>query len=435
MLQLPLSFDAMDLSGRGFLPRRGASRDGLSSAAMSAPALPDSPPLAGAPNGASGANAPGAVAAPRPMSAWRIALPVLLSLGAFGVVLWSTYHPGAFEAVKRYFRPDLFALAVAALGVQFLAGGLRLAHVSNGAFSARAGIRGQITWDFMSALSPPAVGGAPFAALFVSRENGLAYGQVTAIMLFTMVLDQMWFATAIVSMYVAAVWLPVFPTGLGAAGIGTVAVYLGGMLVYIAFFAYATFIRPEVIEKVATAVVRLKWLRRFAPAVRRETRRLGRQARMLHHRPARFYLVGAAYTLLYWAARYGILLLVALSFVADVPQDRAHFPDEGSFRATLYVIRSAGLWLAGVVMPTPGGAGGIEALAVLYLGPLLPRGFIGPVLVAWRLLTYHLVLGIGVFVASSVLKQMIRGEAPPPLVPVRDDALEGPAAAIAGERP
>ncbi|HEX8384660.1 MAG TPA: hypothetical protein VF576_00670, partial [Rubricoccaceae bacterium] len=108
-----------------------------------------------------------------------------------------------------------------------------------------------------------------------------------------------------------------------------------------------------------------------------------------------------------------------------------------------YVIRSAGLWLAGLAMPTPGGAGGIEALAVLYLGPLLPRGFIGPVLLVWRLLTYHTVLVVGVVVAGSVLRQLLRGEAPPPFVsddaeapgPSPGQALEGPAAVLSGERP
>ena len=404
---------------------------------MDAPALPDSPARAAADD------APRHV--PRRTPVWRVLLPVALSLGALGLVFWTTYEPGAFALVAAHFRPEFFALAVAGLGLQFLAGGLRLRHVSNGALTARAGIRGQITWDFMSALAPPAVGGAPFAALFVSRENRLPYGQVTAVMLFTMLMDQLWFAIAIVGMYVSAVWLPVFPTGLGAAGVGTVALYLGGLLVYISFFAYATLVRPELIERVAGRVVRLKWLRRFAPAVRRETRRLGQQARTLRHKPLRFYLVGVGYTALYWTARYGILLMIALSVVADVPE--AQFQTAGPFRAGLYVIRTAGLWLAGLAMPTPGGAGGIEALAVLYLGPLLPRGFIGPVLVAWRLLTYHFVLAVGLVVAGSVLRAMLRGDAPPPMLgpddaaddDADDDAaaetLAGPAAVASGERP
>ncbi|HEX9952968.1 MAG TPA: lysylphosphatidylglycerol synthase domain-containing protein, partial [Rubricoccaceae bacterium] len=147
---------------------------------------------------------PHPAAVPRRTPVWRVLLPVAISVVALGVVFWWTYHPGAFTLVARHFRPDLFALAVAGLGLQFLAGGLRLRHVSGGVLTPRAGVRGQITWDFMSAIAPPAVGGAPFAALFVSRENNLPYGQVTAIMLFTMLMDQLWFAIAIVGMYVSA---------------------------------------------------------------------------------------------------------------------------------------------------------------------------------------------------------------------------------------
>ena len=327
-------------------------------------------------------------------------LPVVLSLGAVGLVLWLTYEPGAFGAVRDTFNPWIFLCAVGALVVQITAGGLRLRHVSGGALTPVGGLRSQLTWDFMSAVTPSAMGGAPFAAFFIARENRVPYGEITAVMLFTMLMDQLWFAFLIVVLYVSAIWVPVFPTGLGAAGIGTVAAYLGGMLVYIGFFAYATLFRPELIERLANWVVRLKWLRRFEPTVRRETRRLRRQARVLRGKPAVFYLKGAAYTLFYWAGRYGIVFLVALSFWRD-------------FRHVLFALRTAGMWLAGLAMPTPGGSGGIEALYVFYLAPLLPPGYGGPALFAWRGLAYYFVLALGFFVAGRAVRSLLAGERPP----------------------
>ena len=328
-------------------------------------------------------------------------LPVALSLGALGVILWATYEPGAFAAVRDTFNPWIFLAAVGALGAQIAAGGLRLHHIAGGALSAPAGLRAQVTWDFMSAVTPSAVGGAPFAAFFIARENRVAYGEVTAVMLFAMLMDQVWFALVIVGLYVSAIWVPVFPTGLGAAGIGTVATYLGGMLVYIAFFAYATLFRPQLIERLANWIVHFRWLRRFEPTVRRETRRLRQQAQTLRGKPASFYLKGAAYTMVYWAGRYGIVLLVALSFWRE-------------FRHVLFVLRTAGLWLAGLAMPTPGGSGGIEALYVFYLAPLLPAGYGGPALLAWRLLAYYFVLALGFFVAGGAIRSLLAGDAPPP---------------------
>ena len=285
--------------------------------------------------------------------------------------------------------------------MQIGAGGLRLRHVARGALTVKGGLRAQLTWDFMSAVTPSAMGGAPFAAFFIARENRVPYGQVTALMLFTMLMDQLWFATIIVTLYISAVWLPVFPTGLGAVGIGTIGAYLGGMLIYIAFFAYATLVRPEILEGLANRIVRFKWLRRFEPAVREETRKLRQHATVLRGQPAMFYLKGAALTGLAWLGRYGVVFFVALSFWRE-------------FRHLLFWLRTAGLWLAGLAMPTPGGSGGIEALYVLYLAPLLPDGYGGPALLAWRAVAYYGVLVLGLFVAGSAVRALLAGETPPP---------------------
>ncbi|WP_420457329.1 lysylphosphatidylglycerol synthase transmembrane domain-containing protein [Rubrivirga sp.] len=351
-------------------------------------------------------DAPAPPAAPRRRVRKRdLVVPVLLSLGAVGVILWLTYEPGAFAAVRSTFEPLYLLGALGMLALQITSGGLRLRHVSRGALGPAAGVRAQLTWDFMSAVTPSAMGGAPFAAFFIAKENGVAYGRVTALMLFTMLMDQLWFAILIVTLYVSAIWLPVFPTALGAAGIGTVAAYLGGMLCYIAFFAYATLVRPELLEGLANRIVRFRWLRRFEGTVRRETRKLRQQATVLRGQRPSFYLQGAAYTLLYWTARYGIVLLVALSFWRE-------------FRHVLFVMRTAGLWLAGLAMPTPGGSGGIEALYMLYLAPLLPSGYGGPALFVWRIVAYYGVLALGLFVAGGAVRALLAGETPPePMAP------------------
>ena len=327
-------------------------------------------------------------------------VPVAISGTAIAVVLWLTYEPGAFAAVRSTFNPWILLGAVGALGGQVAAGGLRLWHVSRGLLTARGGLRAQLTWDFMSAVTPSAMGGAPFAAFFVARENKVAYGEVTAFMLFVMLMDQLWFAVLIVVLYVSAIWVPAFPLNLGAAGIITVAAFLAGMLCYIAFFAYATLFRPELIERLAHWVVGFRWLRRFEGTVQRETRKLRRQSTVLRGQPLRFYLVGAGYTLVYWASRYGVVFLVALSFWRD-------------FRHVLFVLRTAGMWLAGLAMPTPGGSGGIEALYMFYLAPLLPAGYGGPALLAWRSLAYYGLLVVGSFVAGGAVRALLAGEAPP----------------------
>ena len=79
----------------------------------------------------------------------------------------------------------------------------------------------------------------------------------------------------------------------------------------------------------------------------------------------------------------------------------------------MFVLRTAGMWLAGLAMPTPGGSGGIEALYMFYLAPLLPDGYGGPALLAWRALAYYGLLVVGSFVAGGAVRALLAGETPP----------------------
>lgn len=322
--------------------------------------------------------------------------PVALSLIAIvGVVAFTTEGEDLVE-VARHFRPGLLALAVLALVAQVGIASLRLRHIAGGALSYRQSLRGQVTWDFLSAITPSALGGGPFAAYFISRENGLAYGQVTAFMLFSMLMDQVWFAILIVSLFLLATVLPVFPTALGVASIGTVALYLIGLLTWVSFFAYATLVRPQLIEWVAGKVVRIKFLRRFEDRVQDEARKLRRQARILRLQPAMFYLKGFALTAGIWLSRYAIALYAAFAVTSIA-------------RPVLFYLRTAALWLVGIALPTPGGSGGMEGLYLLFLAPLLPEGAAGPALLGWRLIAYYLVLVVGFAVAGAAVTEVLFG--------------------------
>ena len=299
--------------------------------------------------------------------------------------------------IARRFRPGLLAVAVLALALQIGFASLRLRLISGRKLNLRQSLRGQITWDFLSAITPSALGGGPFAAYFISRDNNLPYGQVTAYMLFAMLMDQIWFAILIVSLFGLATVLPVFPTALGAASIGTVALYLVGLLAWTSFFAYATLVRPELIEWVAGKVVRIKFLRRFEDRVQDEARKLRRQASIPRSQPAGFYAKGFAMTALIWLSRYAIALYAAFA-VASIA------------RPVLFYLRTAALWLVGLVLPTPGGSGGMEGLYLLFLAPLLPEGAGGPALLGWRLVSYYAVLVIGFAVAGTAVMEVLFGK-------------------------
>ncbi|OZC02896.1 hypothetical protein BSZ36_07870 [Rubricoccus marinus] len=322
--------------------------------------------------------------------------PIALSLVAIIAIVAFTTEGADLVAVARRFRPGLLALAVLALGLQITFASLRLQLISRGALSVRQAYKGQVTWDFLSAITPSALGGGPFAAYFIAKENDLPFGQVSAYMLFSMLMDQVWFAVLIVMLFLFAFELPVFPDALGAVSIGTVALYLVGLLSWISFFAYATLVRPQLIEWVAGKVVRLKFLRRFEDRVHDEARKLRRQARILRAQPLAFYLKGFGLTLLIWCSRYAIALYAAFA-VASIA------------RPFLFYLRTAALWLVGIALPTPGGSGGMEGLYLLFLSPLLPESAGGPALLGWRLIAYYTILVIGFAVAGRTVGEVLFG--------------------------
>lgn len=335
---------------------------------------------------------PGAGGARPAISLRQVAFPLGLSLLAIGAAIWLTYEPGAFRLMWSTLRPGMLLLAVAALAGQVGLASYRLHYASRGTIPYGKAVRAQLTWDFLSGITPSAVGGGPVAGVFIAKENRLSFGEATALMLYLMVTDQIWFCLLIPALLFAATLLPVFPAG--AIGAGTITLYLVGLMLWAGFFAYATLVRPEVFERVARWVVRLRPLRRFEARVTEELVKLRRQSRVLRGRSPLFFLGAVGLSAAVWTCRYLVLLFIAWSVTPGLD-------------ALTFLLRSAALWLTSMVLPTPGGSGGMEALYVLFLGPLLPDGFAGPTLLTWRLLAYYLIVGLGFGIASSTLGEML----------------------------
>lgn len=335
-------------------------------------------------------------AASKQLSARGLLLPVSLSIAVLAAILYFTWEPETFREMAQNVNVGLLWLAFGTVGLRIMLGGARLSYISHGKLSLVRGMRGSVAWDFMSAVTPSAVGGAPLAAYFVAKDNRIPVGEATAIMLFSMLMDQIWFAISIPLILLTTAFIDVFPPALGAVGAGTLSAYFVGMMLWAGFFAYATLIRPGILEKAATWIVRLKWLRRFEGRVRRELVQLRRQAAVLRRQPARFFIYGFLWSAGIWLTRYVTLLLVVLSI----------YPLLDAFT---FVVRTGAMMLTAMAVPTPGGSGGIEGLYVLFLAPLMPKGIVGPTLLTWRLMAYHLFIAAGsVMMFFAVKRRFMR---------------------------
>jgi hypothetical protein len=330
-----------------------------------------------------------------PISFKRILWPLLLSLVVLVVIAVYTFEPAEFRQIVDGLNGWWMTAALASVIVRVYMGGWRLDYISRGRLGRAGGIRGQLAWDFFSNVTPSAIGGAPFAALYVARDKRIDVGESTAVLLFSMVLDQLWIAMTIPIVLIASIYLEVIPASLGDAGTAGFVIYFLGLLVWVVIFAYATMFRPDYLQRIASWIFRFRWLRRFHSRVDREMRQLRHRAKILRSQPPGFYVKSFLLTIGTGVSRYLLLLFVVWSFLEE-------------FDKVLLVLRTAAMALGSLVMPTPGGAGGIEGLYALFVGPLIPAATLAPTLLVWRFLGYYVFVGVGVFLSTHHVQKRMR---------------------------
>ncbi|WP_456425087.1 lysylphosphatidylglycerol synthase transmembrane domain-containing protein [Rhodocaloribacter sp.] len=337
-----------------------------------------------------------------PRISWvSILWPILLSLVVLLVIGYLTFNPDDLREMLHRLNPWLMTAALGTVAARILFGGWRLYYVSHRRISFVAAVRGQLAWDFASNITPSLVGGAPLAAFYISRDSKgsskghVPVGMVGAWMLFVMILDQIWFALSVPFVLIAAAFIDVIPASFGAVGFWTSVVYFIALLVWTIVFAYATLMRPALLKKIAERIFRIKGLRRFQKHVDHEMSQYQHRALILRSQPLRFYVTGFLLTTGTWMARYLLLVLLVWSVVPDLD-------------VLLAFARTAALTLGSLILPTPGGAGGVEGLYALFLGPLMPKGMVLPTLIVWRILAYYFFLASGVFVTFHTVQKNIR---------------------------
>lgn len=299
-----------------------------------------------------------------------------------GIVIYLTYTPGVLEHLKPKRLPGLvIAIIVTLLKVYFTAAKIR--YLADKVIGKMAAVRIALTWDFASAVTPSTIGGAPVATYAMTKE-GIQLGQSSAIMLYSVLLDQFWYAMAVPILLISGIYFEVLPDEIGLVGNITMILIYTGLLLYGAILAYGLLINPAAIKKVVRVVFRLPFLKKYADKVNAEADNLESYSRLLRKKPYTFVLKAFYLSTMTWLCKIALPVIVVLSLLpADV---------------VLLSLRSLAMNLAFLVIPTPGGSGGVEGLFAIFLGPLIDRkAFIGLAVFAWRIITYYSSIGLGIF--------------------------------------
>ena len=171
--------------------------------------------------------------------------------------------------------------------------------------------------------------------------------------------------------------------------------YFLGFMVWVLIFGYSTLVRPHLLEKFVDRVCRIKGLRRFRERALGMMDQLQGRARTLRTQHPWFYIKGFLLTIAVWFSRYLLVVVILWSVYPAVDK-------------LLVLLRTIALMLGALVLPTPGGAGGIEGLYALMVGPLIPEALVAPTLLTWRLMGYYIFIALGAYLTVHQVHKTIR---------------------------
>ncbi len=321
-----------------------------------------------------------------------------LSLTGMGVVIWLTWSPGLLDHLAMKRMPGLvIALLVTILRSWFVAA--KIHFLSEGELGWAASWRVSLIWDFGSAVTPSTIGGAPIATYAMNLE-GIRLGRSTAIILYGVLLDQFWYALAVPCLLIAGAWLEVVPPETGFVGTATMSLIYFGLLLYGGVLAYGLLVNPRSLKKLLSRLFSWRLLRKHRRRVLEESEHLEEYSREIRKKPLSFLLKAYFLSTMAWLCRIAIPVIVILSLL---PADEL----------TL-VFRSLAMSLASLIIPTPGGSGGMEGLFALFLGPLVSRTeFIGLAVFLWRFMTFFAGIGVGIMVTTWYVNRSVNGDIRP----------------------
>ncbi|TYP92641.1 hypothetical protein LX73_2003 [Fodinibius salinus] len=315
-----------------------------------------------------------------------------LSIATMAFLIYLTYTPGVLKHLKPKRLPGIvLAVIVSFLRLWFSAAKIR--YLSEKVLGWMASFRVMLSWDFTSSITPSTIGGAPMATYAMTKE-GFNFGQSTAIILYSVLLDQLWFAVAVPILLVSGLFFEVVPNNTGMVGHASMALLYIGLLSYAGLMAYGVLKNPNAIKKVVNFVFKLPFLKKWKDNVADEVDNLVEYSHELRKKPTSFLLKAFFLSTMSWLCRIALPTIVVLSLLpADV---------------ILSVLRSLAMNLAFLIMPTPGGSGGVEGLFAIFQGPLIDRkAFIGLAVFAWRVISYYITVGLGMMATTWYINRSV----------------------------
>ncbi|MCB9081056.1 MAG: flippase-like domain-containing protein [Lewinellaceae bacterium] len=334
----------------------------------------------------------------------RVILPILLGVAAVAYLLWRKFDPAEFAKINWTGHTFFWiGMSVLLLIVRHLAYASRLYLLAKGSFSWLKCIELIFIWEFSSAVSPTSIGGSA-VAFFVLAQEKLSTARTATIVLYTIVLDSLFFLTnlPLLFLFFGANMIRPGLTGwqdLGGWGQYFVFSYLL-MFAYSSVFYYGLFINPRQLKRLLTGVTRIRFLQRFQARAAQLGEEMIVASGELKKQTWYFHLAAFTATGVAWSCRFLLLNCLIIAFVTGIATD---FWNQFALYARLET-----MFVIILFSPTPGGAGFVEVLFGGFLTDYVSNKTLATVIsTIWRLLAYYSYLFAGVIIVPNWIRKRV----------------------------
>ncbi|MDR0506637.1 MAG: flippase-like domain-containing protein [Dysgonamonadaceae bacterium] len=326
----------------------------------------------------------------------RVWLPV--ALGMFAVAWFFFKEFDVAVLTSFHFSPEkiLFLFLMLAALVIMRDGSLiwRFRILSGNTISWRKAFNVHILSEFISAITPSAIGGSSLVIYFLVKE-GVNAGRSTTIMLINLFLDELFFILICPLLFLFIPLDELFPSHnqLIPAMIYVFAGLYCLLLLWTSLLFTGIFIRPDWIKKIVLWIFRFPLLKRGREKAEKMTEDMLHASQTIKNYSFTFRLKLFLITAVIWFSRFFIVNIIFSAFT--------HVENH----LTVFA-RQVVLWILMIVMPTPGGSGLSEYTFKEYYSDIFLSGsLVLLVVILWRFISFYMYLFFGMLILPKWMQR------------------------------
>lgn len=333
----------------------------------------------------------------------RIILPIIIGLAVIGYIVKDQLNPEEFKAISWDYHVTFWiSISIFVYFIRHLLIAWRLRLLSDYEFSWKKSIELVFILEFASAVSPTNFGGSAVAFFMLIQET-ISGARATAIVVYTIVADTIFFVITI-PLLAVFIGMRAFRPDIIASGefdgLGTtLAIVWLIMAVYGLLFLYGLFIKPKHLKRLLNVFASWKIFGKSRERIRKAAEDIEVTALGISNKPFSFHAHAAWMTLAQWICRFFSITAILIAFS---PELRISIMDH-----LILLSRGEALYAVTAYSPTPGGSGVAELIFSRFYSDYIQENAAVLGAIFWRVITYYPYLFLGIIIIPNWIRTII----------------------------